>query len=199
MPPPRPQPRRRPRADARRNRERLLAEADTAFAEQGTHASLEGIARSAGVAIGTLYAHFPTRRALIGALLHERNETLFAHGEALLTHPSPGLALAEWVRAVIEHATAYQGLAAVLAEGVGDEASELHRSCVRMTDLGDRLLARARTAGALRRDATTGADMFALMNAAAWISEQMSGEQADRLVDLVMSGLLTTTDPVDAG
>lgn len=58
-----------------------------------------------------------------------------------------------------------------------------------MTDIGDRLIARAREAGALRRDAT-GADIFALVNAAAWIAEQMSTEQADRLVELTMAGLL---------
>lgn len=58
------------------------------------------------------------------------------------------------------------------------------------TDIGDRLIAKARAAGALRQDAT-GADIFALMNAAAWIREQMSKEQADRLMDLTMGGLLT--------
>ncbi|MFI1522769.1 helix-turn-helix domain-containing protein, partial [Kitasatospora cineracea] len=61
--------RRRPRADALRNRERLLAEADAVFREEGTGASLEGVARRAGVAIGTLYGHFPTRAALVAALL----------------------------------------------------------------------------------------------------------------------------------
>ncbi|WP_235826336.1 hypothetical protein [Candidatus Frankia alpina] len=93
------------------------------------------------------------------------------------------------MRAVIAHAAAYQGLAGVLVGGVDDEASELHQSCVHMTDIGDRLIARAREAGALRRDAT-GADIFALVNAAAWIAEQMSTEQADRLVELTMAGLL---------
>ncbi len=95
------------------------------------------------------------------------------------------------MRLVIEHAGAYQGLAALLAEGADDESSELHRSCVRMTGIGDRLVANAREAGVLRRDAT-GTDIFALMNAAAWIREQMSKEQADRLVDLTMAGLLVS-------
>ncbi|EIV92070.1 TetR/AcrR family transcriptional regulator [Frankia sp. QA3] len=183
---------RRPRADARRNRERLLAEADAVFRAQGTNASLEGIARRAGVAIGTLYAHFPNRRALLGTLLRQRNEALFDRGADLLDQPSPAAALTAWVHAVIAHAAAYQGLAAMLAEGVDDEASELHQSCVQMTDIGDRLIARARQAGALRRDAT-GVDIFALMNAAAWIAEQMSAEQAGRLVDLAMDGLLAPT------
>jgi AcrR family transcriptional regulator len=181
--------RRRPRADAQRNRERILAEADVAFRQQGTGASLEGVARRAGVAIGTLYAHFPTRRALIGELLRQRNEELFGRGEELLAYPSAAAALSEWVRAVSEHAAVYQGLAALLAAGVDDQASELHQSCVRMTGISDRLIARARVAGVLRQD-VTGADIFALMNAAAWISAQMSAEQAGRHLDLAMSGLL---------
>ncbi|WP_433468944.1 hypothetical protein [Spirillospora sp. CA-128828] len=69
---------------------------------------------------------------------------------------------------------------------------ELREACLRMADLGDRLVARAREAGALRQDAA-GADIFALMNAAAWISEHMSKEQADRLVNLTMNGLLAPT------
>ncbi|WNI20562.1 helix-turn-helix domain-containing protein [Streptomyces sp. ITFR-16] len=182
-------PRRRPRADARRNRDRLLAEADEVFRQDGTGAPLEAVARRAGVAIGTLYGHFPNRRALIGALLRARNQALFENGEALLADSSPTQALVRWVRAVVEHAAAYQGLAAVLADGLDDQESELHASCVRMTDIGDRLVANARTAGTLRRD-VTGADIFALMNAAAWTREHMNPEQADRLVALTMDGML---------
>lgn len=187
-------PTRRPRADARRNRDRLLAEADTVFREQGADASLESIARRAGVAIGTLYGHFAGRRALIGALLRERNEALFEHGEGLLASDAPARALVAWVRATVEHAAAYQGLAAVLVDGLDDQESELHASCVRMTDIGDRLIARAAAAGALRRD-VTGADVFALMNAAAWVREHMTAEQADRLVAMTMDGMLTQDFP----
>ncbi|MFD7864619.1 TetR/AcrR family transcriptional regulator [Streptomyces sp. NPDC059783] len=180
-------PRRRPRADARRNRDRLLAEADAVFREQGTDASLEGIARRAGVAVGTLYGHFPTRRALVSALLSDRTRSLLERGQRLLTEVPPQ-ALIQWVHLVVEHAAAYQGLAAVLADGMDDEASELHASCVRMTETSERLIARA--AGALRRD-VTGADVFALMNAAAWTREHMSPAQADRLVALTLDGMLT--------
>jgi len=183
-----PQRRRRPRSDARRNHDRLLAEADAVFRQQGTDASLESIARRAGVAIGTLYAHFLNRRALIGSLLRERNQALFEHGEHLLTQPAPAQALTSWVHAVVEHAAAYQGLTAILADGLDDQESELHASCVRMTDISDRLIANARSAGTLRQD-VTGADIFALMNAAAWTREHMSPKQADRLVALTMGGM----------
>ncbi|BCB82267.1 hypothetical protein Pflav_086770 [Phytohabitans flavus] len=70
------------RADARRNYERLLAEADAVFREHGTEASLEEIARRAGVAIGTLYAHFPTRHALLESLMRDRNDAVVAQGRS---------------------------------------------------------------------------------------------------------------------
>jgi AcrR family transcriptional regulator len=182
---------RRPRADARRNYDRLLSEADAAFRERGIDASLESIARRAGVAIGTLYGHFPNRRALVGALLRERNETLFELGDALLARPAPD-ALATWVRAATEHAATYSGLASLLAGGLDDEASELHASCLRMADLGERLIAQARDSGTVRADAT-GADLTALTTAAAWLREHMSREDADRLITLTLNGLTPPT------
>jgi AcrR family transcriptional regulator len=182
---------RRPRADARRNYDRLLAEADAVFREQGTGASLEGVARRAGVAIGTLYGHFPNRRALVGALLRERNEALFDAGEALFAEP-PVAALRQWVDMVVTHAATYQGLATLLADGVDDEVSELHASCVRMTGIGERLVARAIEAGVVR-PGVTGVDVFTLMNAGAWTREHASEEQAARLVAFTLDGLLTSS------
>jgi AcrR family transcriptional regulator len=179
---------RRARADARRNYERLLSEADAAFRLNGTDAPLEAIARQAGVAIGTLYGHFPTRRALVAALLHERNDVLFRLGDGLLAEPDGLRALTGWMRAVARHAAAYQGLASMLADGAANERSELHESCVRMADFTDRLTARARAAGVLR-PGVTAADITALISAAAWTAEQTSAESADRLLDLAFTGL----------
>ncbi|SDM31960.1 TetR/AcrR family transcriptional regulator [Allokutzneria albata] len=179
---------RRPRADARRNHDRLLAEADAVFREQGTSASLEGIARRAGVAIGTLYGHFPNRRALVGAVLRERNEALFDAGEALAGE-APEEALRRWVDLVVGHAATYRGLAELLVDGVDDEASELHASCARMADIGEQIVSRAIKVGAVRPD-VTGADVFALMNAGAWTREHASEEQAARLVSYTIDGLL---------
>ncbi|MFI6875108.1 TetR/AcrR family transcriptional regulator [Streptomyces sp. NPDC050400] len=183
---------RRLRADAQRNRERLLAEADAVFRQDGTEASLESIARRAGVAIGTLYGHFPNRHTLIDALLHERNQTLMDRGQELLTGSPPAQALTQWVHLVVEHAAAYQGLATVLADSLSDQQSQLHASCTRMTDLSDQLIANARAVGALRQE-VTGADIFTLMNAAAWSREHVSPDQADRLVAMTMAGMLTQT------
>jgi AcrR family transcriptional regulator len=179
---------RRPRADARRNYERLVAEADAAFRAQGTDAPLEAIARQAGVAIGTLYGHFPTRRALVAAVLRDRNVAVLQLGDRLLTEPSVLGALTEWMRAVTRHAAAYQGLALMLADGAGNERSELHESCVHMADLTEKLTARARDAGVIR-SGVTGADVSALISAAAWTAERTSAEGADRLLKLVVTGL----------
>jgi AcrR family transcriptional regulator len=179
---------RRPRADARRNYERLLAEADSAFREQGTDAPLEAIARQAGVAIGTLYGHFPTRRALVGALLHDRNDALFQLGNRLLAEPSALRALTDWMRAATRHAAAYRGLASMLADGAANEQSELHESCVRMAGYTEKLTAGARDAGIVRHG-VTGADVSALIGAAAWTAERTSAEDADRLLDLAFTGM----------
>ncbi|MGW0637837.1 TetR/AcrR family transcriptional regulator [Nocardia salmonicida] len=180
---------RRPRADARRNYDRLLSEADTLFAESGAEAPLDQIARRAGVSIGTLYAHFPHRGALIGALLSQRNTALFDRGEALTQASNATEALVTWIRAVLDHAAIYQGLAEILSDGADDAASELHAACLRMTEIGDRLVANARVAGALR-DEVTGNDVFALINAVAWSREHTSPRQADRLLSFALDGIL---------
>jgi hypothetical protein len=91
------------------------------------------------------------------------------------------------MRAVVAHAATYRGLADLLAGGLDDAGSELHADCVRMTELGDRLVARAQAAGAIRAD-VRGADVFALMNAGAWVHENVSAEQAERLVAFTLAG-----------
>jgi AcrR family transcriptional regulator len=182
---------RRPRADARRNVARLVAAADEAFGRSGTDAPLEQVARAAGVAIGTLYGHFPHRRALIAAVLRERHDALFAVGEELLADRPPAEALAAWVRAVAGHAATYRGLAEVIAASLGDEASELHADCARLASFTHRIAARARRAGALRRGATDD-DLVALMNAAAWVRVHHSPHQADRLIDATLASLRPT-------
>src|SRR5216683_1164509 len=91
------------RADARRNYERLLSAAAAAFATRGADdVSLEEIARRAGVGIGTLYRHFPTRQALLEAVYRDQVEALRARADELAEAESPGDALAEWLRAMVK-------------------------------------------------------------------------------------------------
>lgn len=97
--------------------------------------------------------------------------------------------------AVAVHAAAYRGLAALLMEGLDDEASELHEACERMAAITETLPASAGEAGAVRDDVTA-ADVHAPMNAAAWMREQVPQEQAEHLLLLLVNGL--RPDRVDA-
>lgn len=182
---------RRPlRADARRNYERLLAEAAAVFAEQGVDASLEEVARRAGVGIGTLYRHFPSREALLEVLLRERFDHLRARAEELLRSGSPFEGLATWARAVIAGANTYRGLGQALIATLNDPESDLYASCHAMREAGAALLARARQAGEVRSD-VPGPDLFLLVNAAAWAAEQMPDdpEVAERLLRVILDGV----------
>ncbi|MBL1095554.1 TetR/AcrR family transcriptional regulator [Streptomyces coffeae] len=184
--PPRPM-----RADARRNYERLLAEARTAFTQSGTDASLEDIARRAGVGIGTLYRHFPNRTALMGAVFQGEICALLAHSRELAKAPQPCHALVDWLRAIVHHASTYRGLAQALMACSADESSELSRGCnLPLREAGSELLARAQRAGAVRPDVVI-ADLMQLTNAIALAVEQSPDdpELVDRLLALTFTGL----------
>src|SRR5690348_3459677 len=108
------------RADARRNYERLLKVAAEAFAEHGEGASLDDIAKRAGVGSGTLYRHFPTRRALLEAAYVDRIESLAARAAELAERLPPGEALVEWLNELGAGMLRIRGLRALLGAAVGD-------------------------------------------------------------------------------
>jgi AcrR family transcriptional regulator len=177
------------RADARRNYERILGAARETFAEQGASACLDEIARRAGVGIGTLYRRFPTRRELVEALLHDDIAELSRYGDRLLASPSPGEALSTWLRAVVAHAVASQGLMAELLPATGDVAPHPSSTCEEMQAVGALLLARAQAASDVRDDVTAD-DLFALVNGLAWATEKSTSNGAvDRLLDVMLAGL----------
>ena len=178
------------RADARRNYERLLDEARTAFAGQGTDASLEEIARRAGVGIGTLYRHFPTREALLEALLRDRLDAQTAYAADLLTAPDPMAALHAWATRLARTTTSFRGLADAFTDALADQSSELHRSCVAMRDGVRDLVARAHAAGQLAQDVTE-LEVLLLVNSIAWAAERTPscGPSLERLVSLTFDGL----------
>ncbi|AQZ61444.1 Transcriptional regulator, TetR family [[Actinomadura] parvosata subsp. kistnae] len=179
------------RADARRNRDRLVAEARAAFDRDGVAASLEDVAARAGVGIGTLYRHFPTREALLEEVLRERFDALGATARALLDHASPRAALRTWARGFAEAGTTFRGLTAALSATLRDESSALHASCASMRAAGQALLARAQRHGDIRADLTV-AELTTMVFGVAWAHEQ-SPPQApadlDRLLDLLFDGL----------
>ncbi|GHH40837.1 TetR family transcriptional regulator [Streptomyces candidus] len=185
------------RADARRNHDRLLAEARAAFAAHGTDASLEEVARRAGVGIGTLYRHFPTRYALMGAVFQGAVDELVARAEGLTHASAPCEALVAWLRAIITHAGEYRGLArALMAEcGTDNPASAMASCSIPMREAGTALLARAQRSGAVRPDVPI-RDLMQLTNAIALAAEQSPDdpELADRLLSLALRGLRPRTE-----
>ncbi|WP_137993721.1 TetR/AcrR family transcriptional regulator [Streptomyces vilmorinianum] len=178
------------RADARRNHERLLTEARAAFAEHGTDASLEDVARRAGVGIGTLYRHFPTRDALMNAVFQEALGALLQRGRELAEADDPCPALVEWLRSLITHASEYRGLARALMSASQDESSALAPCSLPLRAAGEILLSRARDAGTVRDEVSTG-DLMQLTNAIALAAEECPDdtELPDRLLELTLRGL----------
>lgn len=177
------------RADARRNRDRLLAEADLAFAARGTTASLEDIARAAGVGIGTLYRHFPTREALLDALLQQRFEQLWGRARELAGSDSPLAALEAWLREAAGQSTVYRGLPSSMVAALRDSGSELSTSCQAVREVGARLLAAAQQAGQVRPelDAT---DLVLMANSAAWVAQQdAADDRLDRHLAVLLRGI----------
>src|SRR5262249_27752618 len=109
---------RRPRADALRNRERLLEAAKEVFSAGGPEASLEAVARRAGVGMGTLYRHFPTREALFEAVYRREVQQLWELAEQLKAESAPVDALRRWLRSNVEFVATKKGMSAALALAV---------------------------------------------------------------------------------
>jgi AcrR family transcriptional regulator len=179
------------RADARRNYEQLLEQARLAFAEFGVQASLDDIARRAGLASGTLYRHFPTRLDLVEAVLAERMAVLVDLGQELLGAEDEFDALVTWLRAAITHGLTYRGLAAAVLNSALDRENGLVSAWhTQMFDVGAALLARARQAGMVVADADE-TDMLRMVGAIAWAAQDTpdSAATADRLLTLLLNGL----------
>lgn len=178
------------RADARRNYERLLAEARVCFAAHGTDASLEDVARRAGVGIGTLYRHFPNRQALMSAVFEDAASELLARSRELLLAPQPCVALVTWLREMVTHASEYRGLSWTLMAVAYDDSSALARCSAPIREAGGALLVRAQEAGDVREDVEIG-DLLQLTHAIALAAEGNPGdpELADRLLTLTLRGL----------
>ncbi|MFE7747671.1 TetR/AcrR family transcriptional regulator [Streptomyces sp. NPDC057428] len=184
------------RADARRNRDRLVSEARASFAAHGTDASLEDIARRAGVGIGTLYRHFPNRHALMNAVFQDALTDLLDRSRVLAHAEQPCAALVEWLGAIVAHAGEYRGLAQALMSASADETSALTSCHVPLRQAGERLLSRARTSGSVRADVSID-DLLRLTNAIALATEQAPADPAlaGRLLRLALHGL--KADPAD--
>lgn len=192
------------RADAQRNRDRLLAAAETALNAHGAGASLDDIAKAAGVGNATLYRHFPTRAKLIEAVYDQRIAALCAVAAELAQAPEPAGALREWLRAVVVHITESRLLAeAFSAAHDGPDGAEPPQVAAwhsAMVDAALPLLTAARSAGAIRPDL----GLMELMALTAAIARAGDPSQAGRFLDILLEGIVPrpaaehTAGPSDA-
>lgn len=139
------------RADARRNYDKIVATARVVFAERGTDCSLDEIARRAGVGPGTLYRHFPTREALVDALMKDWADRVVGDADAAVASDLPAReTLMSWFESSVEHITLHRGAAAKLCAAMDDPTSPIHGKCQIMGDANRRVLAHLDARGELR-------------------------------------------------
>jgi AcrR family transcriptional regulator len=185
---------RKPRADALRNRERLLAAAKAVFSAGGPDASLEAVARTADVGIGTLYRHFPTREALYEAVYRHEVEQLGELAEELKGEASPVEALRLWLRSNVEFVATKKGMSAALALAAQANSELMAFSYDRLTKAVGALLDRAVAAGEIRGDVGP-EDLLRALIGMCYLHDQ-PGWQASvvRLLDVFVDGLRVRPD-----
>ncbi|MBP8539166.1 TetR/AcrR family transcriptional regulator [Streptomyces sp. MK37H] len=177
------------RADAQRNREKILSAAVRVFAEEGLDAHLERIAKEAGVGTGTLYRNFPTRELLIEAAYRNELARLCGAAPELLAALPPREALRAWLARFMDYANAKLGMADALRGVVASGVNPYARSHEMIQDALSRLMDAAVAAGVIRSDISA-TDMFAALTGIALASgKPEQREQADRLLDLTLDGL----------
>lgn len=181
----------RPRAriaEARRNRANLIAVATRAFAESDSRVPLESIARQAGVGIGTLYRHFPTREALVAAVYQDQVERLSVNADRLLATHTPLAALRAWMALFAEWAATKHGMAESLRVIIA--AGDLHRDGMRsqLVDVLTRFITAGSIAGDIRSDVRPD-DVAAVL--AGILAAADSSAQTNRMLNLVADGLRT--------
>jgi len=174
------------RADARRNYEALLAAGRAVFAQSGTDAPFEQVARQAGVGQGTLYRHFPTREHLLVAIMKERVDALDTQARELLDAPDPWQALVQWLRFYDQSTTEYGGLSAHVGESFADDGSPVADACAPMKASFGLLYDRARRGGIVRSDVT--ADQVLAM-VSALPKHPRSAAATNPYLDIVLRGL----------
>ncbi len=179
---------RKPRTDALRNRERILEVAKGAFTRHGADASLDDIAKQAGVGAGTLYRHFPTRDALIEAVYRSEVDKLASAAHGFAAAMSPVEALRAWLLLFVDYIAAKHIIAPALNSVAGGSSRLYEGSRSMVQGAIDELVKRAKKSGDVRRDV----DASDLLRAVIGVSYVGSGgdwqQSARRLVDILMAG-----------
>ena len=182
------QPARKPRTDAQRNRERILEVAKEAFTRSGANASLDDIAKDAGVGAGTLYRHFPTRDALLEAVYRTEVEKLAAAERKFAEAMPPVEALRAWMLLFVDYIAAKQIIAPALNTMVGGASKLYEGTRAQVVGAIEALVKRAIKSGDIRKDL----DPFDLLRALIGVSNVAAGpdwqQSARRLVDILITG-----------
>jgi AcrR family transcriptional regulator len=177
------------RADARRNRDRLLETAATAFSEKGVETSLEDIARTAGVGIGTLYRHFPTREHLVEAVYRRELQNLAEAADELSRNHPADIALEQWMLRFVNYMATKRGMASSLKIIASSNSAMFSEGFGRIREAFERLLTAARDAGLIRKDIGE-ADLMHAMSSIYSIPDSPEWrDSANRLIRLLMDGL----------
>ena len=179
---------RRPRADAVRNRDLLIAAAADAFAARGADVPLEDIARNAGVGIGTLYRHFPTRDSLVEAVYRHEIDVLCESADELLASLPADQALAEWMQLFVRHVATKKGMLSVLKQLMSTNVAFSAETRGRAADAAGKLLEAGVAAGTIRGD-VNGGDLLRAVGGICMSTDQERSEASERLVGLLFDGL----------
>jgi AcrR family transcriptional regulator len=179
---------RKPRADAQRNRERILEVAKQTFNRSGADTSLDEIAKQAGVGPGTLYRHFPTREELLKAVYRNELENLAKAGEKFAETMPPVEGLRAWLFLFVDAVAAKQIIAPALNTLVGDHKKVFEASYAQVHEAIRKLVKRAVKSGDIRKDL----DAMDLLRALVGVANVASGpdwqQSARRLVDILIAG-----------
>jgi AcrR family transcriptional regulator len=180
------------RGDARRNRERIVEVAREVFRQQGYDASLDLVARQAGVGAGTLYRHFPSRESLLDAIMQSWVDRVDeAAGKALVHEGSPREVLLGWFETYVGLISAYKGSPSKITSAMGDEDSPIRNKCEALAAATGRVLDRLSAEGALRE----GVDVLQvtrLVGGVATVADQSSLDRSAvrPMLEVVTDGLL---------
>jgi AcrR family transcriptional regulator len=186
---------RRTRSDALQNRERLLEVAARAFAEQGLDAAPVSIAKQAGVGVGTLYRHFPTREALIDAAYQHELARVCETAVELLGQNTAADATRAWMEHFLDYATAKRGMSDALNTVIASGGDPYATSHTLLTNAVGALLDAGARDGTLRTDLSHEDVLLAMSGIAQSTGEYGTREQAVRLVDLLMDALTKGAAP----
>ncbi|SYZ33579.1 TetR/AcrR family transcriptional regulator [Propionibacterium australiense] len=185
-----------PRRDALRNRELLVNAARQAFASDGLDASMDAIAKAAGVGVGTLYRHFPTKEDLVAAVINLDKPQLEAQRDRIRRADlDPVAALEQWLDVLVRKMTAYDGLPGPLRAAVDATGTPLGSTCHTIVDATETFLAPARDAG-LAKPQLTGRALFLAALGIAWASSAADDtETREQLTATLRSGWAAEPPP----